>query len=59
MVVEEDEDEEEEEARFNLKSSIANRFLAGAFIPTCAYNSLLPQWLNFKLFLVGFPTKND
>ena len=21
--------------------------------------NLLPQWLNFKLFLVGFPTKND
>ena len=20
---------------------------------------LLPQWLNVKLFLVGFPTKND
>ena len=20
---------------------------------------LLPQWLNFKLFLVGFPNKND
>ena len=45
-----------------FKQSGANESMAcipGEDQEICVYRSLLPQWLNFKLFWVGFPTKND